>query len=113
MPGYVVADAAELRTVDMTGVTETRLRYVASFSQWFTYNSGNNLVDNGEWIIQPTTGGGNWTPSGPIFGTSTPSGSANTPVIYHRVQIASGGNFVDRIYSNPGGSNEWRFSTAS
>ena len=108
MPGYVVAGATELRAINMTGVTETRLRFVEAFHQWYRYSSTGARADNGEWIIAPTTGGGNWTPVGPIYGTSTPTGAVDTPTIYHRVTNSSLGNFTSQIYSNPGGgSADW------
>ncbi len=107
MPGYVVADITALRALDMTGVTETRLRFVTDKNVWYAYASSNSRTDNGEWIIEPTTGGGNWTPTAMIYGTSTPSGGADTPTSYGRVVVGSTGNSVDRIYFNPGGSAFW------
>lgn len=109
MPGYVVADTTALRAINMTGVTETRMRFVEFFHQWYRYNPAGARADNGEWIIAPTTGGGNWTPVGMIYGTSTPTGAVDTPTSYAQVATSSTGNFVQFIYFNPGGgSSQWR-----
>jgi hypothetical protein len=112
MSGYKVANATELRSVDVTGDPTPSLRFMVSVNQWYAYDLDGTGTDNGEWIIEPTTGGGNWYPTGQISGTSTPSGVSAYPVFYMQISSGSGGSQVTNIYANPGGGSSTWTSTS-
>ena len=112
-PEDIVNTLANLRAIDMSGANEFPLRiHVLSTEADYMYDPSDTTVDNALWAIEPNSGLGNgaWHPITMITGTGTPSGTAAHKVEYGRIDPGSLGNDgIDRIYFNPGGSDDWRY----
>ena len=111
-PEWMVDNIPALKLLDMSGANEDLLMaYVGDKFQNYIYDPNDGTAGNDEWIVEPDPGRGDgaWFPVSEIYGTTTPTGFTAHPIVYHRVTTSSQGNFVNRIYSNPGNSSNWNF----